>query len=205
MSIALTDLSNRLKDIDQLIEAHKAITKFENAKVAARAAGGDLAKIGGVFDALVTDPGPGRPKEVDALNRAAFVLLCSHLQGFVDDLHKETAAVVLVGKVNDVDAIVKLIKPRNSNPHPEIIDKMFAGLGIYDLMVEIYWQNCANKTVRTRLTTYIEERNKIAHGAQAAITKQKVEQFKRYVQKLAQELDKTVARKAQTLIGQSPW
>lgn len=205
MSDALDNLTNRLNDIVQLLEAHKAITKFKNAEAAVRNAGAQLANIGRVIDALVTDPGPGKPKEVDAINRAAFVLLCSHLQGFVDDLHKETAGIVLDGRVDNVDATVKLIRPRNANPHVDIINTMFAGLGIYDLMNNISWQSCSNNTVRDRLTSYIKERNKIAHGAQTKITKQKVTQFKYYVELLAQRLDAEVARQAEQVIGRAPW
>jgi hypothetical protein len=205
VSQALDDLEKRLKDVDQLLAAHKAITKFKNAETAAKAGGGSLLDISKVFDVLVTDPGRGKPKEVDAINRAAFVLLCAHLQGFIDDLHREAAQAVLLHKVADIEATIKLIKPRNANPHSDIIDMMFAGLGIYDLMREVSWQKCANKTVRERLSTYITERNRIAHGGQAAITKRKVEQFKKYVQTLASRLDESVAAKAQELIGRRPW
>ena len=204
-SAARQNLANRLADIDQLIAAHKAITKFKRAEAAARNAGGALADVGRVFDALVTDPGPGKPKEVDTINRAAFVLLCSHLQGFIDDLHKETAGIVLAGKVNDLEKTIKLIKPRNANPHVEIIEKMFAGLGVYDLMQEISWQKCANKTVRERLTNYIVERNKIAHGTQVGISKAKVEQFKKYVETLADKLDEKVAQGVHAITGRRPW
>lgn len=205
MSDSLKDLDNRLKDIDQLLEAHKAITKFKNAEVAAKNSSGSLSNVGRIFDALVTNPGPGKPQEVDAINRAAFVLLCSHLQGFIDDLHRETAYCVLDGKVKDVNATVKLVKPRNANPHVDIINQMFAGLGVYDLMENIAWRNCANKTVKDRLTAYIQDRNRIAHGDQTSVTKQKVEQFKKYVKTLAEKLDETVAKKVQQTNGQRPW
>lgn len=198
-SVAKTNLTNRLADINQLLDAHKAITKFKRAEAAAQRAGGALADVSRVFDALVTDPGPGKPKEVDAINRAAFVLLCSHLQGFVDDLHCETANIVLEGKVHNIDKTIKLIKPRNANPHVEVIETMFAGLGIYDLMHGIRWQKCSNSTVRERLKKYIEDRNKIAHGAQMGISKDKVVKFKKYVETLADKLDESVARKIQAL------
>src|SRR5579885_3020162 len=204
-STARANLSNRLADIDQLLAAHKAITKFKKAEAAAQRAGGALADVGRVFDALITDPGPGKPKEVDAINRAAFVLLCSHLQGFVDDLHKETALIVLDGRVQDIEKTITLIKPKNANPHVDVIEQMFAGLGIYDVMQNICWQKCANKTVRERLTNYIGERNKIAHGTQVGITKGKVEQFKKYVETIADKLDDTVARQVERLTRRRPW
>ncbi|MBB3141107.1 HEPN domain-containing protein [Halomonas organivorans] len=204
-SAARANLTSRLADINQLLEAHKAITKFKRAEAAAQQAGGALADVSRVFDALVTDPGPGKPKEVDAINRAAFVLLCSHLQGFIDDLHREAANIVLNGKVQDVGKTIKLIKPRNANPHVEVIETMFSGLGIYDLMQSVRWQKCSNSTVRERLRRYIEDRNKIAHGAQVGVSKDKVERFKKYVETLADKLDESVAQKIQGLVGNRPW
>src|SRR5690348_11028243 len=102
-SQALKDLENRLNDIEQLLAAHSALTKFKKAEKAANLAGGPLVQVAAVVKALVTNPGVGKPAEVDALNRAAFVLLTAHFQGFVDDLHKEAAKNLLNGKVVSVD------------------------------------------------------------------------------------------------------
>lgn len=194
-SDARRNLDRRLADVDQLLDAHKAITKFNRAEAAAQNGGNQLRDAFNVMTALVSDPGPGKPKQVDAINRAAFVLLCSHLQGFVEDLHRETAHKILATKVNNVDKIIKQIKPRNANPHVDVIETMFAGLGIYDLLQNISWQKCTNKTVKKRLTTYIETRNKIAHGAQQSIRKPQVEKFKKYVATLADKIDEVVTRK----------
>src|SRR5208337_1533822 len=110
-------LNDRLKDVDQLLAAHTALTKFKKAESAAKNLGGGLNQVAAVVNALVQAPGKGKPAEVDAINRAAFVLLCAHFQGFVDDLHKELADKLLTGKVASVDEIVKLAKQRNANPH----------------------------------------------------------------------------------------
>lgn|SRR5574337_570160 len=204
-SQSLNNLTERLKDIDQLLKAHTAITKFNNAEAAAKQAGGQLAQVAKVMQALVTAPGPGKPKEVDAINRAAFVLLMAHFQGFVDELHMELGKIVLAGKVSNPEAIVKLVKPPRSNPHVEIINQMFSGLGVYELMDAIAWQKCDNKTVKSRLTSYLETRNKIAHGSKESITKGKVEQLKEYVELLAKKLDSKCATKAKATYGTAPW
>jgi len=204
-SKALTSLTERLKDIEQLLNAHTAITKFNKAESAAKKAGGELAKISSVMHALVTDPGPGKPKEVDAINRAAFVLLTAHFQGFVEDLHAEVGAVILKGKANDPEAVIKLVKPPRSNPHVNIINQMFSGLAIYELMDSISWQKCDNKSVKSRLKDYLETRNKIAHGKKEPITKQKVMLLKQFVETLAKKLDEKVSAKASLVMGKSPW
>lgn len=203
-SRSLATLQTRLKDIDQLLDAHSALTKFKKAESAAKASAG-LGQVAAVVNALVQAPGKGKPAEVDAINRAAFVLLCAHFQGFVEDLHKELAHQLLSGRVTNVDGIVKLARQRNSNPHPEVIEKMFGGLGVFEVMVNIKWQKCSNRSVKARLTAYIEIRNKIAHGSKEKVTKQKVQQFKRFVVKLAAELDRAVSEAARKFTAATPW
>lgn len=204
-SDALQELRERLKDIDQLISAHTAITKFQKAEAAARDAGGELAKITNIIQALVNDPGKGKPKEVDAINRAAFILLTAHFQGFVEDLHTELGHILLNGKVSDAAAVIKLVRPPRSNPHVDVINKMFSGIGVYELMDCINWQKCSNKSVKDRLRDYLEIRNKIAHGSREKITKQKVIQLKKFVEILAEKLDEQVVSKAASILGQNPW
>lgn len=202
-STALANLKNRLADIDQLIAAHTALTKFKKAQAAAK--GGGLEQIIDVVNALVKEPGVGRPAEVAALNRAAFVLLTAHFQGFVDELHRETADHVLKGKVSSIDDVVKMVKPRNANPHVDVIERMFAGLGCYEVMSNISWNRCANATVKKRLTDYIDTRNKIAHGKQLVVTKAQVVAFKYYVELLAGKIASNVGAKVKASTGKAPW
>jgi len=204
-SQARQDLDDRLSDIDQVFQAHTALTKFKKAEAVANEAGGGLQSITNVVNALVTEPGKGKPAEVSALNRSAFVLLCAHFQGFIEDLHQEAARYTLAGKVSSVADVVRLVKPRNSNPHAEIIERMFSGIGVYDLMHSPHWQKCSNQTVRSRVTKYIQERNQIAHGKRPTIRKAKVTGFKKFVVLLADALDEEVRKQVEALTGRSPW
>jgi exonuclease VII small subunit len=138
-SKALQSLTERLTDIDQLLNAHTAIVKFNRAEQVANNAGGQLAQVAQVIQALVTDSGRGRPKEVDAINRAAFVLCVAHFQGFVNELHAELGAIVLNGKALNPEAVIKLVKPPRANPHVNVINQMFSGIGVYELMDVIQW------------------------------------------------------------------
>jgi len=158
-----------------------------------------------VFTALVTDPGRGKPKEVDAINRAAYVLLTAHLQGFIDDLHREVGMLVIGNKANDPSAVVKMLGNSRSNPHVQVIDKMFASLGIYDIMNQLNWRNCANNSVKKRLTDALQQRNGIAHGGRASITKANVVQLKEYVLHFADALDSAVRAKSKSVLGRYPW
>ncbi|MCX6096762.1 MAG: HEPN domain-containing protein [Candidatus Bipolaricaulota bacterium] len=204
-SRARANLDSRLTDIDQLFQAHKVLTQFKRAEAAANSAGGGLQKLTAIINALVNAPRRGRPAEVAALNRGAFVLLCSHLQGFVEDLHEETAQHTLAGKARSIGDVVKLVRPRNSNPHPDVIEQMFCGIGIYDIMDAPHWNKCANETVRKRLTGYIELRNKIAHGTRLPMHKSKADGFRKFVVLFADALDQAVAAKIQHTTGTAPW
>jgi len=204
-SIARTDLTKRLKDVDQLLGAHKALTQLRNARSALTKSGGTMASIAVAVSAMVTPPGKGRPAEVAALNRSAFVLLSSHMQGFVRDLHLEAAKSMLKGRATNVEAIAKLVTPRNANPHSDIIDQMFAGIGVYNLMAAIKWEKCSSQVVKSRLTQYIQERNSIAHGKAPSIAKSRVVQFKAYLQLLAEHMDEEVAKQVKKVTGTAPW
>jgi hypothetical protein len=208
-SQALIDLNDRLKDVEQLLQAHTALTQFKRAEQAInRQASVGTLRLRGVLEvlkALVTTPGKGKPAQVAAINRSAFLMLCSHLQGFVDDLHLETARYILRGRVTNPEDIAKLTRPRAANPHANIIELMFCGVGVYEIMSGIRWKNCSNKTVRERLTKYIEQRNLVAHGKRPAITKSKVLQFQSYVQLLAAALDANARTGIAAATRAAPW
>src|ERR1035437_8517400 len=95
-SNALASFELRLKEIQQLLEAHTALLRFHRATTAAGNIGAGLANIARVVEHLVSTPGPGRPPQVQALNKPAIALLSSHLQGFITDLYKEAATRLLV-------------------------------------------------------------------------------------------------------------
>lgn len=86
-----------------------------------------------------------------------------------------------------------------------IIDKIFAGVGIYDLMFKPHWEKCSNASMRGRVTKYIAERNQIAHGKRPSIHKSKVQGFKKFVVLLADHLDKEVAEQIKKITGRRPW
>ena len=65
-SQALAALTDRLRDVDQLMNAHEA--------------------VGG--------PAPGRRYEVEGINRAAVLMLSAHLEGYLEDVMAEALAGV---------------------------------------------------------------------------------------------------------------
>ena len=204
-SRSLEAFTNRLKDVEQLLNAHSALTQFHRARKKSENNDGGLNKIAEVINALVVEPGRGRPAEVEALNRAGVVLLSAHFQGYIDDLLFETAHIVLSGKVRDIDGLVKLAKPQSANPHPDIIEKMFNSVGVYEVLDDISWQKAKNEVIKKRLSDYIQLRNKIAHGKQESVSKQKVLQFKKFVEIFTKNLDEIVCQKIKLSTGRDAW
>ena len=202
-SMAYANLSLRMKDIEQLMQAHTALTQFRRARRAAERAGGDLAQISIVVNSLVTLP--GRRAEVDALNRAAIVLLSAHLQGYIEDLHAEAANRLFSTTVLDVNALIVEAQSKFSNPHAFHIEQLFTSLGLPKILEKLRWHRANNRRIRTRLSRYIEMRNRIAHGSQEPISKEKVLGFKHFVELFADRFDETVRTAIKDLTGRATW
>jgi len=204
-SQAYRNLDGRMRDIEQLLEAHKALTQFQRARRAVEEAGGGLLQISEVVDRLVSEPGRGRRTEVDALNRAAIVLLCAHLQGYVEDLFSEAARVLLSSTVKNVEVLIEQGMSSFSNPHAYRIDRLFASIGLPTITNNLSWQRASNESIKRRLTEYIRTRNGIAHGSQDGVTKQKVVKFKRFVEVFARNFDEAVSNEIAAVVGKKPW
>ncbi len=204
-SAAYEHLEHRMRDIEQLMEAHTALTQFQRARRAAEQAGGDLARISHVVSSLVTEPGPGRRREVDALNRAAIVLLSSHLQGYIEDVYTEAARILLQPSLINIDTLIEQTRSRFSNPHAYRIDRLFASISLPKITGDLSWQRASNKSVKSRLSRYIYLRNSIAHGSQEQVTKQKVLAFKRFVEVFARNFDARMGSELQAIDGAEPW
>jgi RiboL-PSP-HEPN len=204
-SRALQDLEARLEEIEQLLSAHGALTRFQRAEAAARAAAPQsLQAIAQVVNRLVTPPGPGRPREVQALNKAAIALLSAHLQGYVEDLFEETARLLLDGKVPDVQALIDQARLRG-NPTWDNITRLFGAAGFTDILAGISWQRCNHATVKARLRGLNELRNRIVHGGAEAVRKRQVQNFRGFVQNFTAKVDQKVAREFHRLVGRDPW
>ena len=61
-SRAYENLGRRMKDIEQLMQAHIALTQIKRARQVAQQAGGGLNQIAKVVDSLVSEPGLPRQK-----------------------------------------------------------------------------------------------------------------------------------------------
>ena len=204
-SEAYQNLDSRLKDLEQLMQAHTALTQFRRARIATEQAGGNLAKISTVVDRLVTLPGRGRRAEVGALNRAGIVLLSAHLQGYIEDVYEEAARRLLRNAVKSVEALVYEARGRFSNPHADVIERLFSSIGLPKILDNVSWQRASNQSIRRRLTGYVQIRNRIAHGSQEPVSKAKVGEFRKFVEVFAEKFDTKVHDEIERVMGTAPW
>lgn len=220
-SIALQSFNERLKQIDELLEAREILLKFnkveqdlEKVKNLGKSSLNELPSlvtiITKIVDTLKSKPSVGR-REYSPINSSAYVLLIAFFQGYIEDLYCEKGLLVLKKQFHnasdeELKKILKGLKPIRSNPHSEIINKYFANIGIYQIMDGICWKKQTNKTITERLKKSIEIRNQISHGSPnitlkkngqqyeiIEINKQHINNLKDFLSKLAQELDKKVS------------
>lgn len=228
-SQAFSDLSERLKDIDQVMAAHSA-------------------KAGGKA---------GRKYEVEALNRAGVVLLTAHLEGFVEDLADEAIALLHKNSVRMIDLPerlraaqlessimqpiqqndfrkanerVRLIAPvmaklwnpgavadkssvvagvvtrQMGNPGTKEIDNLFWYFDIDNIMTDISWKKAGANQVGKNINELVGKRNAIAHGTtKVKILKSDVERYIKYVKGVAKAIDEKMAVKLTEILKRPPW
>ena len=203
-SQALLDYRERLKEVQQLLDAHSALTRLRRAEAATANGIPDLQNIGAFVQNLVTPPGRGRPAEVHALNSAAIALLSAHLQGYVVDLYREVAVSTLTGKVRDVNALVETANLRG-NPNTENITKLFASLGYPSILDSISWQRMSNAQLKGKLRTFNMLRNQIVHGSSGTVSKGQVENYLNVFTSFANKLDAQLRAQVHAVTGAYPW
>jgi hypothetical protein len=203
-SKALDDFRKRLTEVEQLLEAHDALTRLRNAQAALRDGGSALESLSGVLDRLVTRPGPGRPREVQALNSAGIALLSAHLQGFLMDLQGEVARATLDGKVSDLEALLETARMRG-NPNQDNIMRSFRCLGYSNVLDGISWQRMSNTQLRAKLRAFNELRNSIVHGTSVTVRKSVLKNYLAVFRSFAEQLDRKLRREVRALTDADPW
>jgi len=203
-SQALVDFEARLAEIDQLLEAHSALTKFHRAQQQLAEGSADLADVVAALGHLVKSPGPGRPPEVQALNKAAIALLSAHLQGYVADLFEEVVAHLFGGRVRSIDAMTSSA-PTRGKPNTENITRLIATIGFPSILNGISWQKMSNKSAKEKLKELNKLRNDIVHGSPTTVTKPKAKNYTAFVRNFARRLDRKLRDQLQPILGSRPW
>ncbi len=203
-SLAYQNFQTRLKEVQQLVDAHGALIRLRRAEDAHALAAGDMTQIGAVVAALVSSPAAGRPPQVQALNSAAITLLSGHLQGFITELFEEAARALLDDKVVDLDALIE-VAPTQGNPNERNINRLFESIGFPKVVEGLSWNRMGNEALRRKLRDFNELRNRVAHGVGETVTKRRVENYMNVWDSLAKYLDRKIRRAIRSRTGEHPW
>ncbi len=215
--IALKNLEIRIKDIDLLLEAQDKLMIFSKAedqfdKLKKENKVKDIEYLIETFTLIMNmfsskSVGQGRPLvDAEAINKAAYILCVAHFQGFIDELFKEVAKKVISKKVSsgdeEIEKIIKSLSETKYNPRVDVINKLFATIGFYNIVDEINWQRMSNNTVKDKIKNMIEIRNKIAHGNAVIINhepkridKKEVKQLKEFINLFSKTICKVIRDK----------
>lgn len=164
-----------------------------------------MADAAAALSQLVSPPGPGKPAHVDAINRAATVLISAHLGGYIEDLFDESVKKVIGARAAQLDKLIRTGKRAFYNPRPDQIERLFGLIGIDNVLSRIRWQKANNDSIRRRLNRFVDLRNDIAHGRQARVTKAEASQLHKFAGRLAERLDARVGSEIESITGAKPW
>jgi hypothetical protein len=158
----------RLRDVDELIAAHEALT-------------------GG---------GPGKPakKQGAAITRAGIVLLAAAWEAFVEDHFEEAAPRILGGLGGDQDKkrFFAQTSKRLNNAKVEKVEFLYFNLGLTWVLNGISWQKFSNKILRSEIDELVEARNSIGHGGKKAHRLNELRRWKNMIETLAKKFDTKV-------------
>lgn len=190
---ALHHLAKRLDDVDRLLEAHQALSRFRRIETVAIGAT-NIVRALEIAQSAFAGPLRGRRWGMDALNRAGIVLLTAHLEGYLEDLFKEAAEAVVNARFDtqyyDLQSFAGQAITRFHNPSPQNVKELFMRLGIRDLLDTVEWAGVPNGEVRKHLGDLVSLRNQIAHGEQPSVTRRRLQREIIFVRKLTKKLDK---------------
>ena len=205
VSSALTNFEERRKDIDRILQAHGYFVRFYRAENRLRTAGHGLDRLAAAIRELGASPRPGRPPNLEALNRAAIVLLSAHLEGYIEDVYSEAATVLLEGKVKNLEVLVKNAQDSFQNPRPRAIEQLFGTIGLPGILDGISWRRANNDSVRRRLGEFLTLRNDVAHGDETNVHKSKVQYYSRFTKLFAENMDRKVGDEVASSTSTPHW
>lgn len=182
-SRARLELDEALKDIDEIVAAHRALT-------------------GGT---------PGRPQKRQgaAVTRGGVVMLAAAVEAFVEDLYDAAVDAIFAGRPQ---AQLGDLKARTSgnfrNATTFKIDALYFNVGMAWISETIRWQKFSNAAFLSSMNTLIRQRNAIAHGdrPRPAIRLRQLRAWRRMVANFAVRLERTVADEIAASTGtRPPW
>ncbi|MBN2351775.1 MAG: hypothetical protein JXD23_04325 [Spirochaetales bacterium] len=203
-SKSLENYKSRLDEVKQLLDAHKALTRIKNAESLLNNTSPNLQTLAMAVQALVQNPGPGRPQQVQALNAAGIALLSAHLQGYIVDVFKESVKAMFGGKIQDEGVLIKRANT-HGNPNSKNIISLFQSLGFSNVLEGISWQKLSNAGLRKKLDEFNELRNRIVHGKSETVYKAQLENYYNSFWTFGIKFDINIYTLIKNQTGTAPW
>ncbi|MDW8415889.1 MAG: HEPN domain-containing protein [Thermaurantiacus sp.] len=164
---AREQLERALRDVDELILAHEALTG------------------GGV--------GAPRKRQGQAISRAAVVIIVANLEVFIEECF-EAAAMRFYGATtrDDLKSLFANTSKKLNHPSLQKVDLLFYNVGIRDISHKIRWQRLSNNEFRRKYNYLLELRGKIAHGGRPGVRLQVVRHGVDFARRFADRLQLAV-------------
>lgn len=178
-SVARAGLEIRLKDADELIVAHAALTGGRRGRPARR--------------------------QGAAVVRAGVVLVVAAMEAFVEDLFEEAASLLFPAMApDDLKALFRQTSERLNNADALKTNLLFFNLGIPWILASVRWQKTSNGAFKKRLHDLIQTRGQIAHGRAPTVSLAKLRGWRQMVGLYASVLDRLIADQLSRLTGTRP-
>jgi hypothetical protein len=179
-STALIELRAALKDVDELIAAHAALT------------GGKVGRPAGRQGAAIT--------------RAAVVLLVACLEAFITELFEEAVPQVWANRPPAQQQEVKDLTGSFANPSVAKTTVLFFALGIEWALDGVRWQAYSNRKFVEDHHKLMKARHAIAHGdkPRQSIRLRQLKAWRGMVSGYAQRLEMVVAKRIEEVTGKPP-
>lgn len=176
---SLNALKERLKDVEEVIQAHEALT-------------------GG---------GRGQPRagQGRALTRAGIVLLSAAVEAFVEDLFEEAANKLYVAMTDDDKKfLIQHTAKQFNNPNCFKIEVLYLNLGLIRCLEGISWQKFANSKLRKEFNNLVDTRGSIAHGRGGGKRLAVLKRWKTMIENFAPRFVVKVAKHIEDATGTNP-
>jgi hypothetical protein len=154
--------------------------------------------------------GAGRPANSQgaALLRAGTVMIAAALEAYVEDIFDAGIDLIFASaSPAERKSLKNNTSERLNNASVFKVDLLYFSLGVpwVTQSDKLCWQNCSNPSVRDTLDEIIVARNKIAHGADAKVTKPKALRWRDFADQFPKKFDVIVADHVELKTGARPW
>lgn len=178
-SPARNELQRSLADVEELINAHAALTGGHPGRLAAR--------------------------QGEAVTRAAVVLLCAAMEVYFENLFKDAAELIYSdATAEERNRLYRNTTGRLNHPSLDNVTFMYFSLGLSHPFNKVHWQKMSNVSFKTHYQKLLEARGQVAHGQRPPVRLATVRSWKNIVDYTAWCFDRILAEHVRWMTGTRP-